>query len=97
MTDKKSMKARAHIIIDGKVQGVFFRGFTSDVARSLGLAGWVRNLYDGRVEAVFEGEREQVEKAIRQCYEGPPFARVSKIDLKWEDSVEELSDFRIRY
>ena len=97
MTEKNSTNARAHIIIDGRVQGVSFRAFTSDVAHSLGLFGWVRNLYDGRVEAVFEGDREKVEAAIRQCYEGPPFARVSKVDITWGDQWEGLLDFRVRY
>lgn len=91
------MKARAHVIIDGRVQGVFFRAFTRDVARTLGLNGWVRNLYDGRVEAVFEGERETIEKAIQECYQGPPYARVSDIDITWEDRLEGLKDFAIRY
>jgi acylphosphatase len=91
------MKARAHLLIDGRVQGVFFRAFTRDVARSLGLDGWVRNLHDGRVEAIFEGDKALIEKAIQQCYQGPPYARVSDIDITWEDRLEGLTGFSVRY
>lgn len=90
-------KARAHLYISGRVQGVFYRAFTEDVALSLGLKGWVRNLPDRRVEAVFEGDRELIEKAIKKCYEGPPYAKVEHIDVIWEDNLENLPDFRIRY
>lgn len=90
-------KARAHLFISGRVQGVFYRAFTEDVALSLGLKGWVRNLPDTRVEAVFEGDRELIEKAIKKCYEGPPYAKVEHIDVIWEDNLENLPDFRIRY
>ncbi|MGE5237363.1 MAG: acylphosphatase [Chloroflexota bacterium] len=91
------MKARAHLLIDGRVQGVFFRAFTRDVARSLGLDGWVRNLHDGRVEAIFEGDKALIEKAIQQCYQGPPYARVSDVDITWEDRLEGLTGFSVRY
>lgn len=90
-------KARAHLFISGRVQGVFYRAFTEDIALSLGLKGWVRNLPDRRVEAVFEGDRELIEKAIKKCYEGPPYAKVEHIDVIWEDNLENLPDFRIRY
>ena len=91
------MKARAHLFISGRVQGVYYRGFTAEVADALGLTGWVRNLPDRRVEAVFEGEREAIEAAIRKCHEGPPAARVSDIDITWEDRLEGVTDFSIRY
>lgn len=84
-------------MIDGRVQGVFFRAFTRDVARSLGLDGWVRNLHDGRVEAIFEGDKALIEKAIQQCYQGPPYARVSDVDITWEDRLEGLTGFSVRY
>lgn len=89
--------ARAHLIIEGFVQGVFFRAFTRDVAVSLGLKGWVRNLPDGTVEAVFEGTREKVQGAIRQCSEGPPASKVSNIDIAWEDYKGEFKSFDIRF
>ncbi len=91
------MKSRAHLIIDGRVQGVAYRWFATDVAYSLGLTGWVKNLYDGRVEAVFQGERADIEKAIVKCHQGPPFARVTTIDVTWEDHLEDFKDFRVRY
>ena len=90
-------KARAHLYISGKVQGVFYRAFTEELALSLGLKGWVRNLPDSRVEAVFEGDKELIEKAIQRCWEGPPFSKVTHIDVAWEDYIENLPDFRIRY
>ncbi|MCX8030796.1 MAG: acylphosphatase [Thermodesulfovibrionales bacterium] len=91
------MKYRAHLIIEGKVQGVFFRAFTKEVADSLGLKGWVRNLPNRKVEAVFEGNKEDIETAISRCYIGPPMSMVINIDIRWEDKVEGFSDFRIRY
>ncbi|MBI5233815.1 MAG: acylphosphatase [Deltaproteobacteria bacterium] len=91
------MNARAHLYISGRVQGVYYRGFTVEVAEALGLKGWVRNLPDRRVEAVFEGDRELVEKAILKCKQGPPASRVTDIDVTWEDRLEGFKDFEIRY
>lgn len=90
-------KVRAHLFIEGRVQGVFYRAFTRDIAHSLGLNGWVRNLRDGRVEAIFEGEKGLIEKAIKECYTGPPGARVTNIDIKWEEFKGDLKGFTIRY
>lgn len=90
-------KERAHLFIEGRVQGVFYRAFTRDIAHSLGLNGWVRNLRDGRVEAIFEGEKGLIEKAIKECYTGPPGARVTNIDIKWEEFKGDLKGFTIRY
>ena len=90
-------KARAHLHIDGRVQGVFYRGFTLELAESLGLKGWVRNLSDGRVEAVFEGDRGVIESAIRRCYVGPPASRVTNIDIQWETYTGEEKDFSVRH
>lgn len=90
------MKARAHLYIKGKVQGVFYRAFTQEVADSLGLTGWVRNLPDRKVEAVFEGDRGLIEKAIMRCHEGPPYASVTDIEVTWENNLEGFNDFRIR-
>lgn len=86
---------RAHLYIDGRVQGVAYRYFTQNVAASLGLTGWVRNLPDRRVEAVFEGDRGTIERAILMCHEGPPFARVTHIETQWHEQPEGLNDFRI--
>ncbi|MFO0752795.1 MAG: acylphosphatase [Thermodesulfovibrionales bacterium] len=90
------MQSRAHLLISGRVQGVYYRGFTEEAARSLGVKGWVRNLPDRRVEAVFEGERAAVEQAILRCRQGPPAARVDGIDIVWEEPVEGFTDFEIR-
>jgi acylphosphatase len=89
--------ARAHLLIDGRVHGVFFRAFTRDIAQTLGLNGWVRNLFDGRVEAVFEGKKEFIERAIQECQSGPPGARVTNIELKWEEFKGDLMGFVIKY
>lgn len=86
---------RAHLFISGRVQGVFYRAFTKEVADSLGLNGWVRNLKDGRVEAVFEGDENLISIAIQKCKEGPPHARVDKIETIWEEP-EGLNGFEIR-
>jgi acylphosphatase len=89
--------ARAHLFIHGQVQGVFYRAFTRNIAVKTGLYGWVRNLYDGRVEAVFEGERRSIEQAIRECRKGPPGARVTNVEVAWEDYSEEWKGFEIKY
>jgi acylphosphatase len=90
-------KVRVHTFVSGRVQGVFFRHYTSEEARKLGLKGWVRNLMDGRVEAVFEGDKEKVEKMVEWLKKGPPLAKVEKLDVKWEDFKGEFEDFEIRY
>ena len=91
------MKVRAHILVSGRVQGVFFRSETQDQAIRQDVTGWVRNLPDGRVEAVFEGEKENVEKVIEFCRRGPPGARVAKVDVHWQDFTGEFKDFKIKY
>lgn len=93
----RPMKTRAHLYISGRVQGVYYRAFTQEVADSLGLKGWVRNLPDSRVEVVFEGEKDLIEKAIMKCHQGPPASLVTDIDVAWESQLEDFSDFRIRY
>ena len=91
------MKARAHVHISGRVQGVFFRYETQALAEELGVKGWVRNTSGGRVEAVFEGEREKVEQMLDFCRRGPPGARVTDVEVKWESYLEEFSSFSIRF
>ena len=75
-----------HLSIHGHVQGVFYRAWSADLARDLGLAGWVRNRRDGSVEMLLNGEEESVRRMIAHCHEGPPAARVDRIDV--EDSTE---------
>lgn len=90
-------RLRAHVIIHGLVQGVYFRASTRDEADRLGVMGWVRNLPDGRVEAVFEGDKKKVEEIVAWCHKGPPGARVSKVEISWEPFTGEFSRFEIRY
>jgi len=85
------------VIVSGRVQGVFFRSETQDEALRLGLTGWVRNLPDGRVEAVFEGEKDMVERLIEWCRHGPLGASVTKVEVAWESYRGEFRGFRIRY
>lgn len=83
--------------VSGRVQGVFFRYETKSLADELGVRGWVRNLPDGRVEAVFEGEEEPVRRMIEFCKRGPPGARVTDIKIEWEDYKGEFNRFFIRH
>jgi acylphosphatase len=94
---ESQLKARAHVFISGTVQGVFFRQQTHRLATSLNVNGWVRNLYDDRVEAVFEGEINNVQRMVEFCKKGPPYARVTKVEVVWEEFVGEFEDFKVRY
>ena len=85
---------RARVRVRGRVQGVFFRVETRDRARSLGLAGWVRNCADGSVEAVFQGEPERVQSMVDWCGRGPSGASVDSVDVSWEEPTDE-SAFRV--
>ena len=89
------MKTRAHVFVTGKVQGVYFRQNTLQAANNHGVFGWVRNLPDGRVEAVFEGDEVAVSKMVRWCHTGPPAARVDSLDAKSEKYTGEFSSFSI--
>ena len=86
---------RANVVVHGSVQGVFFRAETRDRARSLGLAGWVRNAPDGTVEAVLEGDDEQVESMVEWCRRGPGGARVEEVEVAWSEPEGE-EGFSIR-
>lgn len=92
-----SVMVRAHVYVSGMVQGVFFRTETQDEASRRGVTGWVRNLRDGRVEAVLEGEKEKVAELVEFCRRGPRGARVTRIDVSWEDYKGEFQDFFVRY
>ena len=91
------MTVRAHVFVSGRVQGVFFRFETRRFARRLGVAGWVRNRRDGKVEAVFEGEKEDVERLIEFCRRGPSGARVTSVEVRWEEPTGEFEGFNVRY
>lgn len=79
------MKVRAHVFISGKVQGVFFRFATLREAQKRDVKGWIQNLPDGRVEAVFEEEKEKVGEMIGFCRKGPPEAVIDKVEVFWEE------------
>jgi acylphosphatase len=91
------MKTRAHVFINGEVQGVFFRSRIRQEAETRNVKGWVRNLADGRVEAVFEGEEEAVKALMEFCKRGPPGATVTDAEIKWESCKGEFDNFRIKY
>lgn len=86
---------RSRVFVEGRVQGVWFRESTRRIAEDLGLAGWVRNLADGRVEAVFEGDPEKVARAVDWARHGPDHAFVSGIEVS-EEAPAHLSGFAIK-
>jgi acylphosphatase len=90
-------KVRVQVIIEGRVQGVFFRHHTQETAFTLGVKGWVKNRRDGRVEAVFEGDRNQVEQIIQWCHRGPSEAKVTKVYVSWEIYAGEFEGFSVTY
>ena len=87
---------RVHVWVTGLVQGVFYRATAERVASGLGLAGWVRNLPDGRVEAVAEGPRDALDRFVAWCHEGPDAARVDDVALEWHDATGEFDGFATR-
>ena len=90
-------KARAHIFVSGLVQGVFFRDFIKRKAEEIGLFGWVKNLPDKRLEAVFEGEKDKVEGMIELAKKGPSQARVENLEIILEEHKGEFQDFAIEH
>jgi len=91
MTDR----TRAHVLVSGRVQGVFFRATTREQAQEHGVDGWVQNLDDGRVEAVFEGPASAVKSMVEFCHEGPTRARVDDVAVEYGDP-EGVTGFEIR-
>ncbi len=92
-----SEKVRVHIIVSGQVQGVFFRDYTQKKAQSLGITGWVKNLPDGKVEIVLEGEKERINQMINWIKVGPPLAKVTNLEIEWQKCQEEFDHFEIKY
>ena len=90
-------KVRARVIVEGRVQGVFFRHHTQETAFKLEVKGWVKNRRDGCVEAVFEGDREKVDQIIQWCHRGPSEARVKNVSVTLEDYTGEFEDFYVTY
>ncbi len=89
-------RARVHLLVSGLVQGVAFRAYTVDEARRLGVAGWVRNLADGRVEVEAEGDRAALEGLVRFCRRGPPAAQVDDVEATWKPFAGDLGRFAQR-
>jgi len=88
---------RAYVRVYGRVQGVFFRANTRERARELGLTGYVRNMPDGSVEAVIEGEKDRVDELISWMHIGPPLARVDRVEVEYQEYRGEFRDFTVRY
>ena len=91
------MKSCVHVIISGRVQGVWFRASTKQKAEKLGLYGWVRNTPEGNVEAVFEGDDALVKEMIEWCHYGPPLAKVVNIEVKNQEPINGFDSFSVRY
>ena len=89
-------RTRVHVFVSGKVQGVYYRANTRDTAREKGVDGWVKNLADGRVEAVFEGPTAAVESMVEWCHEGSPAAAVEDVEAEYGEPKGE-EGFEIRY
>ncbi len=89
-------KVRKNVYISGRVQGVGFRASTRRKAKQVGVKGWVRNLYDGRVEAVFAGEKEKVQKLINYVNKGPSFARVENVEVIDREYKGEFNNFTVK-
>ncbi len=88
---------RIHVIVQGRVQGVFFRAYTKEEADRLGLVGWVRNRHDGEVEALIEGEAAAVDRMLDWLHQGSPMANVVRVQVTEEEAVGEHRDFAINY
>ncbi len=86
---------RAHILIEGRVQGVGYRAFVHRIAISEGLSGWVQNLVDGRVEIEVQGPREKIEPLLATFKKGPPLARVDQLHVNWLNLKEDSDDFQV--
>ncbi len=90
------VNVKAHIFVSGIVQGVFFRHATKVQAETFNVTGWIRNLLDGRVEAVFEGEENNVKKLVEYCRHGPPGAKVTNVEVEWQKYLGEFTSFKTK-
>ncbi len=88
---------RVHILISGKVQGVYFRQNLKQIAKRHNVNGWVKNLENGKVEAVLEGEVNDIKEVVEWCHVGPSGARVDNVDVRFEEYKGEFDSFIIRY
>ncbi len=90
------VNVKAHVFVSGIVQGVFFRLATKEQAEIYNVTGWIRNLLDGRVEAVFEGEENNVLKLVEYCHRGPPNAKVTNVEVEWQKYFGEFTSFKAK-
>ncbi len=88
---------RIHILVKGRVQGVSFRAYTRMEAKKLQLSGYAKNLIDGRVEIIAEGEKEVLEKLLLWCHEGSPYSKVDEVVEVYSKETGEFKGFEIRY
>ena len=88
---------RAHVIVQGRVQGVYYRASARDHARRLNLKGWARNCANGNVELMVEGEERQIEQLIAWCHQGPPAAVVTQVEVEWQTATGEFAGFVVKY
>ena len=95
-SEAKAKKNRAHLLISGRVQGVWYRGSTKQQADDLGLTGWVRNCPSGQVEVVVEGADAAIDKLISWCRTGPSMARVTDVRIDFDDYCGEFVGFRVK-
>jgi acylphosphatase len=91
------MKIRAHLFVSGNVQGVFFRSEIKHEADKHHVKGWVRNLLDERVEAIFEGDKSDVKKLVEFCRTGPPAAKITTVNVTWQPFSGEYDSFEIHH
>ncbi|MHB1007023.1 MAG: acylphosphatase [Chloroflexota bacterium] len=89
-------RVRAHVVVTGDVQGVFFRGTARSVAEANGVTGWIRNRPEGSVEGVFEGDETAVRALVDWCQQGPPSAEVDRVDVDWQPYIAEFNRFSVR-
>jgi acylphosphatase len=91
------MRRRAHVFVSGRVQGVCYRMYACEEAERLGITGWVRNLHDGKVEIVAEGEEASLDKFVEWCRLGSPHARVTDVRTEYSESTGEFDEFGTSY
>jgi acylphosphatase len=95
LSAREAANVQAHLFISGTVQGVSFRASTREQAKQRGVMGWVKNLKDGRVEALLQGPKDKVDEVIQWCHRGPPAAKVEKVVVTWEKVEDEFKDFDV--
>ena len=91
------MKSTVHVVISGRVQGVWFRANTKQKAEQLGVTGWVKNTADGKVEALFEGDKKHIQEMIDWCHQGPPSAQIDHVEITEQSASNGFDGFSIKY